>query len=50
MHVVLVTVMLQFFLLALTMNDSFRKMTPAQWLPMSLAIVGMACAAALLVG
>ena len=41
--------MLQFVLLAMTLNKNVRQITPAQWLPMSLAIAGMACAAALLV-
>ena len=42
MNVVLVTVMLEFFLLAMTMNEDFRKMTPGQWMPMAMAIVGPA--------
>lgn len=48
-NVLLVTVMLQFFLLAFAMNDNQRKMAPGQWLPMGIAVIGMAFAGSLLV-
>jgi len=41
--------MLQFFLLAFAMNDNQRKMAPGQWLPMGIAVMGMAFAGSLLV-
>lgn len=49
MNVIFVTVMLQFFLLAFAMNDNQRKMAPGQWLPMGIAVMGMAFAGSLLV-
>lgn len=49
MHLLLITVMLQFFLISMTMNDGFRRLAAAQWLPIGIAVIGMSLAAVLLV-
>lgn len=49
MHVLLITVMLEFFIIAMTMNEGFRGLAQAQWLLLGVAVVGMSLAAMLLV-
>lgn len=49
MNVLLITVMLQFFLIAMTRNDGLRRQAPGYWIPMGIAVMGMAFAGSLLV-
>ena len=49
MNAVLITVMLQFFLIAMTRNDGFRRQSLSHWLPMGIAVIGMVFAGSLLV-
>lgn len=50
MSPLLLAAMLQFFVVAMVVNNGSKRLAPGQWMPIGIAMMGMTCAAILLAG